>query len=631
MSGLSGCIRFDGRRPSPDVLPAMTEAAAYRGPDGIRTWTGETAHLAHLALDVTAEDARETQPLVEDDLVLVADARIDNRTALRRSLSSELRSPRPTDAALIRAAYRRWGTDCPAHLLGDFAFAIWDDDAQRLFAARDPMGMRSLYYRVEDRRLLVATEVKQILAVPDVPERLNEEMAVTYLAGNFNDQTHTFYEGIRALPPAHVLVADEHAVRTERYWDLDPDRRIRYDDRREYLEHFRALFKDAVRARLRSTAPVGLFLSGGLDSGSVASTAGWLHENAEPGLAPLRTYSWAFDQFPECDERYISDPIVEHYDLPATAIDAEDPSLLSETPYRGPDRDEPQVTGFHGLDEHAFQRIRTDGVRRILSGHRGDLVAGQALFDFRGFFRRGQWRTLWTELRAYAENTGMSVSATAKKFLVDPIRSTLWPKGTAEWLRTPLRRLYRSLNPAPPPAPPVPPWVRPEIAEAVSLPDSHSAPPGVTDPVRRQRYEALLMPLHMRVARLSERVAARHGLTMADPWSDRRLVEFAFAVPPGVLCRNGQTKWITRRAMQGIMPEEARARACQINPYPLHEHALKVDLRPLIERLLSGWPGNIVDSKQLRRYYQSFCTDQEKDFHFWYALTFGLWLDRHFS
>jgi asparagine synthetase B (glutamine-hydrolysing) len=85
MSGISGCIRFDGRRPSPDVVPAMTEAAAYRGPDGLRSWTGDTAHLAHLALDITAEDARETQPLVEDNQVLVADARIDNRTALHRA------------------------------------------------------------------------------------------------------------------------------------------------------------------------------------------------------------------------------------------------------------------------------------------------------------------------------------------------------------------------------------------------------------------------------------------------------------------------------------------------------------------------------------------------------------------
>jgi asparagine synthase (glutamine-hydrolysing) len=609
----------------------MTEAAAYRGPDGLRTWTGETAHLAHLALDITAEDARETQPLVADDQVLVADARIDNRSALRRSLSDLLRSPDPTDADLVLAAYRRWGTDGPAHLLGDFAFAVWDNDAQRLFAARDPMGMRSLYYRAEERRLLVATEVKQILAVSDVPERLNEEMAVAYLAANFNDHEHTFYEGIRALPPAHVLVADEHGVRTDRYWDLDPDRRIRYDDRREYIEHFRELFKDAVRDRLRSTAPVGLLLSGGLDSGSVASTAGWLHENGASGLAPLRTYSWAFEQFPECDERYISDHIVEHYDFPATAIDAEAPDLLSRDPYVGPDRDEPQVTGFHGLYEHASERARTDGVRRLLTGHRGDLVTGQGLFDFRGFLRRGQWRTLWTELQSYAENTGMSVSATAKKFLVDPIRSALWPKGTAEWLRTPLRRLYRSLNPAPPPTPPVPPWVRPEIAETVSLPDSLSAPPGVTDPVRRQRYEALVLPLHMRVARLMERIAARYGLSPADPWSDRRLVEFAFAVPPGMVCRRGQNKWIVRAAMHDIMPEAARSRAHQINPYPLHQHALKVDLRPLIERLLLDLPGNIVDTEKLEEYYQLFCTDQKEDHRFWHTLSFELWLKKHFS
>ena len=633
MSGIAGCIRFDGRAPDPDTLPAMTEAAAHRGPDGIRSWRGDTAHLAHLALDITAADARENQPLVEDDLVLVADARIDNRSALCRSLSPHLRSPRPTDAALILAAYRKWGPDAPSHLIGDFAFAIWDAEAARLFAARDPMGMRSLYYRVEDGRLLVATEVKQILALPSVPARLNEETAVAYLAANFNDLAHTFYEGIRALPPAHHLVVDRDTVQTERYWDLDPERRIRYDDRREYVEHFRQLLKKAVRARLRSTEPVGLLLSGGLDSTSIASTAGWLHENGGTDLAPLRTYSWAYDQFPECDERYISDPIVDHYDLPATGIDAEAPALLSRDPYVGPDRDEPHVTGFHGLLEHAFERARADGARRLLTGHRGDLVAGQGIFDHLRLLRTGSWGELWRELRAYARSAGVSIPATAKKFLFDPIRRPLWPKGTAEWLRGPLRRLYRSINP--PPASPYPPWLRPAAKEKSSLPSSLSPPPGLSDPVRKQRYEALFLPLHMQVARLTERVAARHDLTTADPWSDRRLVEFAFAVPPDVLCRRGQNKWIVRTAMDGLMPEPARTRAQKVDPHPLQDHALKEQVRPVIEKLLSEWPAehepDLVDPHRLRRYYEQYRADREEDHRFWYALTFGLWLDQHFS
>ncbi|MDQ3661536.1 MAG: asparagine synthase-related protein, partial [Actinomycetota bacterium] len=206
----------------------------------------------------------------------MADARIDNREELVRTLwgGSHLPDEPPTDAELILEAYRRWGEECPARLIGDFAFAIWDARRGRLFAARDPMAMRALYYRVEPRRVLFGTEVKQILAVPGVPARIFEPAVGAYLAGPFGHMEWTFYEGISQLAPAHALVVDASGQRTWRYWDIDPDFRIEYPTEEEYVEHFLEVFLEAVRCRLRSTKPVGIFLSGGMDSGSIASAAG---------------------------------------------------------------------------------------------------------------------------------------------------------------------------------------------------------------------------------------------------------------------------------------------------------------------------------------------------------------------
>ena len=315
MSGICGIVAFDGVPVEPEVLRKMADVAAHRGPDGIRYWYEGAAGLAHLALDLTPGSSRERQPTVDhqDGLVLTSDARIDNRDELVRALGDGgyLPDEAPTEADIILAAYRRWGEACPGHIIGDFAFAIWDERREILFAARDPMGMRALYYRVEPRRVLFATEVKQILAAPDIQARLFEPAVAAFLASTTGLPEWTYYQGIAQLPPAHALSADAGGHRTWRYWAIDPGYEIRYTEEGQYAEHFAEIFKEAVRCRLRSSKPVGIFLSGGMDSGSVASTAGWLLRKQEPPDNPgFRAYCWAFEQLTQADERHISDGIV---------------------------------------------------------------------------------------------------------------------------------------------------------------------------------------------------------------------------------------------------------------------------------------------------------------------------------
>jgi len=611
----------------------MTDAASYRGPDGIHTWTGDNASLAHLALDVTAEDERESQPLVWGDLVLVADARIDNRSELQSKLDSHLRIPTPTDADLILAAYRRWGKDCPAHLIGDFAFAIWDQDEKRLFAARDPMAMRALHYRVEPNRVLFGTDVKQLLVAPDVPAEVDESMAAAHLAGNFNDLEHTFYEGIRALPPGHALHVTPKTIDQWRYWDLDPNERIEYDRDREYFKHFRELFAQAVRDRLRSNHPVGLMLSGGLDSGSVASMAGWLHEQDGAELAPLRTYSWAFEDLTQCDERFISDKIVDRYNLPNTSIDAEAVSLLDVDPYIGPDRDSPYVGGFHGLEERCLQVAKEEGVRRMLTGHRGDLVAGEWLFDYLRLLKEVRWKKLWEALQAHVQRTDVPLRRTIDKYLFRPLISNVWPSGRVESLRRPIRQVYRALRSDSPPTDCFPPWIRPAFVEKhTPLPAPPEPPDAVENLARRSRYCRLLMPMHMQVATAAERYAAQYGMTMGDPWSDRRLAEFAHAIPPDVLCRKGHNKWLVWRSMKNIMPEAVRERAGKVNPYPLHRKELKESLFALARGLTikHSFLNSAINPRVFRKCCRAYQNGRREDNRFWYTLTLGVWIQKHF-
>jgi len=267
MSGLCGIVHTDGALVDPEVLKQMVAAASHRGPDGIGIRIDGSIGFAHLALHITPESVQEHQPLVssQGNLVLSADARVDNREELIRLLSTagHMRGATPTDAEVILAAYQHWGIDCPVHLMGDFAFAIWDGARRRFFAARDPMAMRAFYYRIEQQRILFATEIKQILTAPDVPARIFEPSVGAHLAGLFGPLDRTFYAGITQLEPACALVVDEEGHRTWRYWDIDPDKQIVYANEDDYAEHFLEIFKEAVRCRIRSVKPVGLLLSGG--------------------------------------------------------------------------------------------------------------------------------------------------------------------------------------------------------------------------------------------------------------------------------------------------------------------------------------------------------------------------------
>jgi asparagine synthase (glutamine-hydrolysing) len=635
MSGICGIYNLDGAPVDLPVLRLMVAAAAHRGPDGSGCWAQNHVGLGHLALNLTPESINETQPLVSrtGDAVLVADARIDNRDDLVRLLGAGgyLAGPEPTDADLILAAYRCKGADCAGLLIGDFAFVLWDNARQQLFAARDAMGMRALYYRREARRLLFATEVKQILAAPGVPAQPFEPAIGAYLAGYEGPLDWTFYAGIAQLPPASALLVSATTWRTWRFWAIDPEYRIEYADEEQYAEHFLALFTEAVRCRLRVRRPAGIFLSGGLDSGSIAAVAGTLLR--QDGQAqPLHTYSFAFDELPQCDERHISAGIVAHFGLSSTDVPADLLWPLRDYPAHGPDRDDPVLGVYQALIEHTLVAARDAGIGVMFGGDRGDLMMGCGIFDILGLLHARQWAALWNELREYGYWHGRPIRDVAVAFLLRPMWDSLWPRGHAEPLRRHVRRLYFAARGRQPPRPP---WMRAAFAKRIDLDEiiQQSSPlPNVVGFARRQRYEAIFSHMHMRGAVWTERTAARFGLAPADPWSDRRIASFALAVPPRVLNREGEHKRLTRVAMRGIMPEHVRRAACKIAPTPLFHLALKHKARATVLDLLQNSRAGTreyLDEQELRGYYEAFCLNQGEDHRFWYALALEMWLRQH--
>lgn len=619
MSGICGIVDLSGPV-SREVLDRMVEAARHRRPAGVGTLVQGGVALARLVSLVTPESVGERQPVMGSGgaEVLVADARLDNRAELLGALTEA--GAHSTDAELILAAYRRWGTGCPERLLGDFAFALWDGRRSRLLAARDAAGMRSLYYRIDPRRLLFATEVAQILAVPGVVARPFEPSLAAHLAVVSGPPEWTAWEGIVSLPPAHAMVVDHRGPRTWRFWEADPDRRIVHSDPRDYAAQFRELFVEAVRCRLRSVKPVAIVLSGGLDSGSVASAAGWLLRQGG-SLPEVRAYCWAFSDLPQCDERQLSGGIVDHYGLPLTEVPVETAWPLQGYPAHGPDRDDPFAGPYQRLWDATMARAREEGVGLLLSGGRGDLLVGAGVFDDLGLLFGGRLTDLAADLRSHRQSTGASLPRTLADVLVRPAAAQLWPPSRAPSLRGRLAGVR-----------PLPAWIPAAFAERVGLPEiiARSRPQGPAyGYARRQRYEAIAAFMHVRAAVWLERTGARSDLAYADPWADRRLAEFVLAVPQWVVQRRSQLKSIAREAMRGIMPEPVRHRVTKTTPQPFFELAMRTWARDGVRELTNGTSAaarGYVDEPALRAHYSAFLDGRPLAGAFWWALTLEMWL-----
>lgn len=694
MSGICFLATLDGG-PVPEAhLDAMIAAAPYRGPDGVGRWRGtrrpvaggggghgdgrdggqkadrgagapdaDTA-LAYQAFHVTPESTHERQPLVDEQhgLVLAADVRLDERDALIADLqayltpvrggSSDPRT-RPTDADLVLAAYKRWGDGCGAHLVGDYAFLVLDRRIGSVVAQRDPMGMRPLYYRVEPNCVLLASEVAQILAVPGVDAGLFEPAIAAHLLGQQGAPHWTAYDGVHLIPAGHTLTlpltSTGASAQLRRFWDIDPEHRIHEASEEAYAERFGMLFRSATAARLRSVKPVGIQLSGGMDSGAIASMAGKLVNEGRVTAPGVHTYSWAFDELPEADERAVSDLIVEHYRMKASPVPADQLWPLAEYPKHAPHRDEPYAGVYQALLERAAEQAAGDGMGVLLAGSRGDLMVGTKVFDTAGALRAGQWEAVRADLQAYRERRNLPLLKAAWRLLLRPqldaLATTPWARPLARMGNGQVRtRNERARTPNGPArgmagttaAPTMAPWIRQDLLDrtraALEAVEDVAPPAGLTG-ARAARYREIFRPLQMRNVLWDERLSARAGLAFADPWADRRLAEFVLAVPPWVVQRLSEPKRLARLALRYVIPPAALERTAKVSPAALYRRGVHDRARTTIERLLEDALADrhgFVDAAALQWHYDAVVAGEQRELPtLWPALTLEMWLRAH--
>ncbi len=585
MSGLSGILNLDGSPVDRALLRHMTELIAHRGPDGAGYWTSGPVGFGHQMFRTTPESMHEKQPLENETgaLCLTFDGRVDNREELAVALKSkgyQLRDD--TDAELVLRAYECWGEDSASKILGDFAYALWDGRARRLFCARDILGLRPLYYYTDGRVFLFGSELRQIFEYKELTTRPNLAMLAEHLADEITSCEETVWQGVMRLPPAHVLVVEPHrAPRKTRYWDIDCSRKIRYAKDEEYAEHFLDVLEESVECRLRSLGPVGLEISGGLDSSSVTCVSASLKSERPRSIPELHALSLVFPGR-NCDESRYFEPAVRQWNLAHAAVREE----LKNVPwYAGQTvryidlADNPSGAMMEPLFKAATDR----GCRVLLNGIGGDhwfqgcsvgeprWPAGSLPRYIYGFFGLCNEEGFAGAL----QHTGIR------------LRERFSQRGAVRRVR-------------------VPRWIQPDFARRTALaerinsaPAAHSIEPGV-----EQMRTLLHSGWTAHSNETTERSQSFAGIEGRSPFFDRRIIELAFAIPEDQRGRGERTKVVLRNAMRGLLPEVIRNRpdkaefghtACQTLDQP--------EARSAFRRLRLGEMG-WIDAAVARRMYR---------------------------
>ena len=267
---------LSGRDPSMTMIERMITRLKHRGPDGIDYVHSERIAMGHCHFWTTPQEINEKQPLKISNLpfTLIFDGRVDNRTDLIREIGLDINEARHlSDASLILHAYDRWQSGCLKHILGEFAFALWDEWRKELLVARDALGRCTLFYGWQGSSLLIASEPWAVAGAFKEFPGVSESAAAHYFSLKVDQDGQSFFKNIFELQPAHFLKVTPSGSSIHRYWQPDLSKKIRYRSDTEYSEHFLSLLNESLLCRMRASTPVSVLLSGGLDSTPLASLA----------------------------------------------------------------------------------------------------------------------------------------------------------------------------------------------------------------------------------------------------------------------------------------------------------------------------------------------------------------------
>jgi asparagine synthase (glutamine-hydrolysing) len=584
----------------------MLDRLAHRGADGRRLVVDDCVAMGCHQFWTTPEEVGEEQPVASAGRMVAFDGRLDNRDDLLGALDRTDDHGRGlSDASLVLEAFFAWGHRAFDRMVGPFAIILWDATARTLYAVRDGLGDRTLFYNLDPRRLVVASEEFALLAHPELSCKLDESRVAHHFAIRVPSDGSTFFAEIKELRPGEVLIVTEAGQRSRRCWNPTPDRSIADLDDTECVERYSGLLTQAVRCRLRSTTPPSVVMSGGLDSTSIAAVGA--RELSERGLR-MRTVSWIFDELKQCDERQFMDLVIARSDLEALRVRGDDawplatPHLLSENPSC------PEQNPYRELKQRAFRRAAEGGSKVLLSGASADVLSCGSRPWFWDLLRTARLREAGASLAKDIRARGLTEALRRANFgaPLRPLRRRMSPRPLQwPWLTGHGRSCLESTNEAE--------WWR----GVFPRPEQCSVVLGARD--------ALGVCLEIFDGN-------GVGVEIRHPYRDRRLTEFMLQVPAHQLYRNGRTKHLARVAAESFLPAEIANRVEPTYLTPLFQLGVFEHERETVEDLLFAgdaiWP-QYVDRNFVTQVMSCGPSRPIDEMVLWHCVGFESWVRRH--
>lgn len=618
MCGIAGIIENNGKEVSGIILKRMTDSIAHRGPDDEGIFVSKNIGLGHRRLSILDISSAGHQPMPNKDrtLWITFNGEIYNYIELKKELGGKYQSN--TDTEVILASYEKWGTECVKKFNGIFAFAIWDNKKKHLFCARDHLGVKPFYYMQKNGVFYFGSEIKAILTAVKSKIEPNDSIIYEYLAyGYYHHSSQTFFKDIHQIPAGHTLLLKNGGIKIENYWNL-PEKITNYKNisGQDAVEEFANIFKNSVKMQLRSDVPVGMQLSGGLDSSLVVSMA----NEIMGGQKNFRLFSFVYGRHRDIEKPYmeaLASKIgwdLEFFEvLPSDMLNYMQPMVKSQ--------DEPfpglPTLGLHLLAEFS----RKNKIPVILGGQGGDEIGagyeyymGAYLLDI---VQKYGPDTAITELISYG-NLHSFKKNDYYKFLLNTINSYV-SGGTSQDGTS---------------------FVKPEILNKNFK--NRFAKPRFLFPapfnshLQNMQYRDIFHTKLPRVLHSADRAAMAYGVEQRVPLIDYRLVELGLAAQNSQKINGGIQRYFMRQAAKKILPEYIRNAPKRPVPSPQRKW-FKMELHPWVLSVFSSKSlrehGYLDQNKVLEEYrrYRQTSGVPSNSFHIWQWLHLEHWLKEYFD
>ena len=580
MCGICGVISRDASRPvSEPLLRHMNDQMRHRGPDDEGIYIDDMAGLAMRRLSIV-DLATGHQPIANEDksVWIVFNGEIYNHLEIRRELEKKghVFATR-SDTEAILHGYEAYGDDVVTHLNGMFGFAIWDLRRRRLLVARDRLGIKPLYYHCSPARFVFGSELKAIIANPQVPAEIDFQAMDRFFLLEYIPSPYTIFKDICKLPPGHRLILEDRCKpRIEQYWNITFSPGFHSDE--AYIESLEELIRDAVKIRLMADVPLGAFLSGGIDSSTIVSFMSELMDR------PVKTFSIGFgdptynelpyarkvaqafgtehhEEFLEADINEMAMKLVSHFDEPFGDFSIFPTFLVSEVARR-----------------FVTVALSGDGGDEVFAGY--DTYVAQRL-DSRIYGRLPRWFRKWAfpgiMQKVPPRPAKKGLINKAKRFVEGGALPKAWQH--TRWMMFMHQHQKDCLY-------------RPDVRTAVSgidpaaLIEQHFNDVAGVDPLAQQQYVDVKTYLTDDILVKVDRMSMAASLEARVPLLDHRIVEFALNLPPHLKLKGDKTKVILRSIMADRLPEAVLNKPKEGFSIPL-KHWLRSELRPLMHDLLS--------------------------------------------